>query len=367
MNSFSRRRALGGGAAFLSLVLSIMLITGLLLANVGISSAQTDGDHDKVSVQKQANAATLNAGDTVTFTITVTTQPFPINGVVLTDTLPTGITGNWTVSGADAVAAGCAGAYAPGATLTCNFGNLGDFGVSVTKTVTVSGQTSAANCPTIRNTAHVDAAASEEETLLANNTSSASVNVLCATSTPTKTPVPPSATPTKTPVPPSATPTRTPVPPSPTPTPPTSQIVPTGTTCQQFLAGTAPNLNGITYNVSGTQIHNVQPGVGFYFVSLPGAGTYTISQSDNGNTPAFSTKSVQVTFTSCDVDHAATVSNTSGGGATITVAGARVVRLVFDPSSVVGTNNASPQPTITYTYVTSSVAGSTDTVGLTRN
>src|SRR6187551_2217961 len=107
MSSFSRRRALGGGAAFLSLVLSVVLITGLLLANVGVSSAQTDGDHDKVSVQKQANAATLNAGDTVTFTISVTTQPFPIDGVVLTDTLPTGITGNWTVSGADAVAAGC--------------------------------------------------------------------------------------------------------------------------------------------------------------------------------------------------------------------------------------------------------------------
>jgi hypothetical protein len=143
--------------------------------------------------------------------------------------------------------------------------------------------------------------------------------------------------------------------------------VPTGTTCQQFLSGTAPNLNAIGYNLQGTVIHNTQPGVGFYFVSLPGAGTYTITQSDNGNTPAFETKSVQVTFTNCDRDHGATISNTASGGATVTVGGARVVRLVFDPTSVEGTNNPAPQPTIVYQYSTSGVAGSLDTINLTRN
>ena len=308
--------------------------------------------HDKIAVSKVASAATVNAGQTVTFTITLTTQPFPIDGVVLTDVLPAGINGNWTVGGADAVAAGCAGNYAPGSTLTCNFGTLGDFGVIATKTVTVSGQTSAANCPIINNTAHVDVAASEGETLLANNTSTASVNVICATATATKTPVPPTATPTKTPTPLS---------------PPTARIVPTGTTCQQFLNGTATDLNAIGYNLRTTgRIGNVFPGVGFYFVSLPGAGTYTISQSDNGSTPAFGVQSVQVTFTNCDVDHSVTPS-ISGGGATVTVSGPRVVRLVFDPNTVVGTLNPAPQPTIVYTYTTSGVGNSTDTINLTRN
>ena len=126
----------------------------------------------------------------------------------------------------------------------------------------------------------------------------------------------------------------------------------------EYWEGTLKRSNG--------NIGNVAPGVGFYFVSLPGAGTYTISQSDNGTTPAFGVQSVQVTFTNCDVDQSVTPT-ISNGGATITVAGPRVVRLVFDPNTVVGTLNPAPQPTIVYTYTTSGVANSTDTINLTRS
>jgi uncharacterized repeat protein (TIGR01451 family) len=335
MHRIPRAKASSGRTALPSLLLGIVLLLGLLGASASLSAAQT-ADTDKVSVRKVAAQDPINAGQTATFTITVTTQPFPIDGVVLTDVLPTGLT--WTVSGADAVAAGCAGTYAGGSTLVCNFGNLGDFGVVVTKTVTVSGQTTVANCGVINNRAHVDAAASEGETDLSNNDSSASITVLCQ-----------------------ATPTPTP--------PPSAKITPTGTTCQQFRDGTAADLNAILYNVRDSgSIGNVAPGIGFYFVALPGAGTYTISQSDNGNTPAFGVQSVQVYFgANCDRDHAASVSGTSGGGATISVSGARIVRLAFDPNTVVGTANPAPQPTIVYQYTTSGVAGSTDTINLTRN
>jgi len=353
MRSIPRHRALGGGVALFSLVLSIIMMLGLFAGNAAISIAQTDGDHDKIAIRKVANAGTVNAGDTVTFTITVTTQPFPIDGVVLTDTLPTGITGNWTVGGADAVAAGCPGIYAPGALLTCNFGTLGDFGVVVNKTVTVSGQTSVANCPILNNTAHVAVAASEEETLLANNTSTASVNVICATATPTKTPVPPTATP---------------VPPSPTPTPPSARIVPTGTTCAQFKNGTAADLNAILYGVrSGGSIGNVAPGIGFYFVALPGTGSYSINQSDTASTPAFGVQSVQIyfagTFTLDSAAEATISTNAAGTSTSFSVSGAHIVRLAFDPNTVVGSTAPSPS-TVTYTYSTAGVANSTDTIGL---
>lgn len=341
MHGITRRRALGGGAAFFSLAFSVVLMASLFVASSAISRAQTDGDKDKVAVTKVAAQGTVNAGDTITFTITVTTQPFPIDGVVLSDVLPVGIT--WTVSGADAVAAGCAGVYAGGSTLTCNFGTLGDFGVAVTKTVTVSGQASTANCPIVNNTARVQAAASEEETLLANNTSSASVNVVCR-----------------------ATPTATPVPPSPTPTPPSARIVPTGTTCEQFRNGTASDLNAILYGVrSSGNIGNVAPGIGFYFVSLPGTGSYTITQSDNGTTLAFGVQSVQIYFAgTCTRDSAAEATiSTVGASTSMTVTGAHIVRLAFDPNTVVG--SAAPSPsTVTYQYTTIGAPSSTDTISL---
>jgi len=186
MRSISRRRALGGGGAVIGLVVSVALMVGLFVIQAAVSIAQTtDGDHDKISVVKVAlqgnrevSSASIREGDTASFKIVVTTQPFPIDGVVLTDVLPAGVA-SWTVTGADAVAAGCGGTYAGGATLTCNFGHLGDFGVVVTKTVFVSGATADPACGGITNTARVTVATSEGETKLLNNVSTASIAVSC--------------------------------------------------------------------------------------------------------------------------------------------------------------------------------------------
>src|SRR5436309_2565962 len=111
------------------------------------SAAVVDGDHDKIAVQKVAVHSNLNEGGVAAFTITLTTEPFPIDGVVLTDVLPPG--GPWTVSGPDAGACTIGGTPL---TLTCNYGTVGDFGVIATKTITISTPTSDPNCDTLTNT-----------------------------------------------------------------------------------------------------------------------------------------------------------------------------------------------------------------------
>jgi uncharacterized repeat protein (TIGR01451 family) len=285
-----------------------------------------------VKVEKKAASANINAGDTASFTITVTSLgPLAANNVVLTDVLPSGLT--WTVSGADATAAGCAGTLAGGSTLTCNFGTLAG---GATRTVTLSATTSTSNCGQINNTANVNASNDSDSS---NNSSSASMTVTC-------------------------------------PPPPSAQFAPTQTTCQNFRDGTASSLSAINYHLKNGVINNVSPGVAFYYVKLsaPAAGgTFTISvnQSDNGSTPAFGTQ--QVLVYSIDCNRYANVStSTSNGNTTITVNGAAanqpfIVSVKVDPSPVVG--SATPSPTtVTYTYVTlvngTTVPGSSQSIAL---
>jgi uncharacterized repeat protein (TIGR01451 family) len=285
-----------------------------------------------VKVQKTAASSSINAGDTATFSIVVTSLgPAAANNVVLTDTLPAGLT--WTVSGADATAAGCAGTLAGGSTLSCSFGTLA---ASASRTVTVSAKTSTSNCGQINNTATVSAT---NDTNSGNNSSSASMTVTC-------------------------------------PPPPSAQFAPTQTTCQQFRDGTASTLAVFNYNLKNGAINNVAPGVAFYYVKLnapASGGTFTISvnQSDNGSTPAFGTMQVQVFGLDCNTYSNASAS-TSNGNTTITVNGAAanqpfIVSVKVDPHSVVG--SAAPSPsTVTYTYTTLvngvTVPGSTQSVSL---
>jgi len=175
MRSFKPLTAFATVAVFaLVPVISVQAAPSVTDAVAATTAVVVDGDHDKIAVQKVAVKTNLNEGSAAAFTITLTTQPFPIDGVVLTDVLPPG--GPWTVSGPDAAACTIGGSPL---TLTCDYGTLGDFGVIATKTITVSAPTSNPNCDTLTNTAHVDVATSEGETLLANNTSTATINVRC--------------------------------------------------------------------------------------------------------------------------------------------------------------------------------------------
>jgi hypothetical protein len=101
------------------------------------------------------------------FTITVTSiGPGTAKEVTLSDTLPAGII--WSEDNTSCSIAGLL--------LTCNFGDLAAGQVRV---VNVTGLTDAADCGTLNNTVNISAT-NEPATVLANNTSSASINVLCA-------------------------------------------------------------------------------------------------------------------------------------------------------------------------------------------
>jgi uncharacterized repeat protein (TIGR01451 family) len=119
-----------------------------------------------VKVLKTADSGTINAGDTASFTIVVSNiGTADATNVTLSDPLPAGVT--WTDDSAD-----CS---INGGTLSCSFGTLA---VGASKTIHVSGATSPVNCGVLNNTVTV-AASNEGADKLANNTSSASITVVC--------------------------------------------------------------------------------------------------------------------------------------------------------------------------------------------
>ena len=154
---------------------------------------------------------------------------------------------------------------------------------------------------------------------------------------------------------------------------PVAQITPTNTTCQQFVAGTAATLSGFNYNLKNGAINNVAPGVAFYFVSVsaPAASfTVNINQTDNGSTPPFDARQVQVFDASNTYSNF--TSSISSGLVTANVNGATagqtfVILFKIDPHSVVGAPTPSPS-TVTYTYSTAvngvAVPGSTQSINL---
>jgi len=149
-------------------------------ANVATTNDGTDSDGASVVVQcpdikvtKTPDGASVNAGGLITWTIKVENiGAGTATGVVLTDTLPTGIT--WSNSDA-----GCQLTSGSPQVLTCNVGTLA---TGASKTYTVSGTSSKANCGPIVNTASATAT-NEPSNVLTNNSDNGSVTVLCATVT----------------------------------------------------------------------------------------------------------------------------------------------------------------------------------------
>jgi uncharacterized repeat protein (TIGR01451 family)/fimbrial isopeptide formation D2 family protein len=116
----------------------------------------TEGDRESTAtitvecpdlvIEKEAEASPVNAGDDISFTITVTNNgEGSAYDVVITDELPANITG-WIQNSADcAINAG---------TLTCTYDELIAGGV---ETVIITGTTDAADCGVVENTATVEA------------------------------------------------------------------------------------------------------------------------------------------------------------------------------------------------------------------
>ncbi len=121
-----------------------------------------------LKIEKTAPVGIINAGDTAAFNIKVTNLgPGTAYDVVVSDTLPTGIT--WTINPA---VEGCS---ITDGVLTCSIDELAAEG---TLTLTVTGETDAADCGTLTNTA-TTSASNEPEDHTGNNTSTATMQVNC--------------------------------------------------------------------------------------------------------------------------------------------------------------------------------------------
>jgi uncharacterized repeat protein (TIGR01451 family) len=132
-------------------------------ASVAISTAL---DCPDVVVTKTAQKDVIDAGDTASFTITVTNNgPGVAKNVTLDDPLPAGIA--WQDDSAD-----CS---ITNGTLSCQFGDL-DAGES--RTVHVSGTTDKQDCKVLLNTATVSSS-NEPQANQGNNSDSATITVLC--------------------------------------------------------------------------------------------------------------------------------------------------------------------------------------------
>lgn len=121
-----------------------------------------------VSVAKTGPAA-VDAGDDATFTLVVTSEgPDAAEDVTLVDA-PPALAGGWTIAGPDAAACGWSGA-----TLLCAWDEIP---AGETRTVVLTGATSAEDCGDLDNSA---TAAARLDTNGSNNASAASTHVTCA-------------------------------------------------------------------------------------------------------------------------------------------------------------------------------------------
>lgn len=140
------------------------------LSHISFCLAEAQAD---VSVEKTPDGGTANAGDDITFTVTVTSNgPGTAENVTLSDNLPnTGL--NWTETSDPSGSCSVSGAVGS-QVLTCNFGDLAS---GQMRTVSVTSPTSADNCGLIGNTASVDA---DNDSDPNNNSDDGDITVECA-------------------------------------------------------------------------------------------------------------------------------------------------------------------------------------------
>jgi len=155
-----------------------------------------------------------------------------------------------------------------------------------------------------------------------------------------------------------------------------SQITPTGTTCTQFVNGTAQTLSSVEYSVKSGKIHQVDPGVFFYWVSVTapaGNNTFTITQTiTTGNFNSFFTvqSGSNVFNSNCVSQHPTITQNPATGAVTAQwnapTAGTYIISIKYSANSVVGSPAPSPGTTVHYDFMTTGVPGSTSGLDLVK-
>jgi len=284
----------------------------------------------QIHILKTADHSTVNAGDPIGFTVTVSnTGTGTANGVSVTDPLPAGSGSGvtWKIDTPPAAPATCAITTAgvpPVQTLACSDATLGAGG---SFTVHITATTSATECSVYNNTANV--------TTTNDGSDQSSAGITCI--------------------------------------PQVSQITPTGTTCAQFKSGTAGTLGPVTYATKGKTISSINPGVFFYWVkvtvSSAGPQAFFITQSTTYS-PTTGTNLFALAAGSFAYDGSCnTLSTTITGGAdNLKVAfnaaapGTYFIGIKYSTRSIVGSSPATTN--YLYTFSTTGVGGSNSTINL---
>jgi hypothetical protein len=152
-------------------------------------------------------------------------------------------------------------------------------------------------------------------------------------------------------------------------TAPQSQISPTGTTCSQFASGTGTNLQALRYSLKNNRIQQVNPGVFFYWVRVPGSGTYTITQTVLANTVTkpFAIANGSFAYGSDCAKQSAKPAQDDIGTVTLSVTGSGTsyIGIKYNAQSLVG--QPTPDPvTMHYEFATAGIAGSIETLDVQR-
>jgi hypothetical protein len=133
------------------------------------------------------------------------------------------------------------------------------------------------------------------------------------------------------------------------PTTSTGQIAPTQTTCEDYAKGTSSALDGIMAGFKGTKIHNLAPGVFFYYASVTKAagqsvGTTQGASPNPGGLPSYLVHQGQAylyTFNGSSCTRVATLAETNGGatvlGGTSLPAGNYILGIKFNTGNPAGT------------------------------
>ncbi|MFL5760889.1 MAG: thrombospondin type 3 repeat-containing protein [Thermomicrobiales bacterium] len=144
------------------------------LANNGDFASLITVACPQVSMTKVADAGSVDPGETIGFTVTVSNEVGQgvANGVTLDDPLPANPGLSWTIDGGSAAGL----CQISGGDLTCDYGAFDD---GESQDVHISSPTTGATCGTVINTATVNAI-NEQDDQLADNEASDQVDVDCA-------------------------------------------------------------------------------------------------------------------------------------------------------------------------------------------
>ena len=274
-----------------------------------------------IQITKTADAPTVNAGDPIGFTVTVTNAGTGLaHGVMVSDPLPAGSGSGvtWTIDTQSNAGLCSTSGSKPSQQLTCG---PTDLAAGASFSVHVTATTSAAECTVYDNTA---TASSTND-----GGGSSEAKITCIEIV--------------------------------------SQITPTQTTCSTFSNGTSSTLSQVQYSVKSGKISQVNPGVFFYWVKVQataGSNTFTVNQAiSTGNfSTFFSSAAGSGVFTAgCTSVTGATVSQ-SGAVTTIkftaATAGTYIIGVKYSTSGVVGVSAPSPT-TVHYTFTEDSHTSTT--------